>query len=127
MTTEICQHIYEDGSKCTPDKSAMHLTATLMAELPSAHHPHPMGADCKCINGAWSCLKCHQWSLNTENQCRQCRAFRTALLETEYYSERIIEAEIIIANASNQGNLTLSTATAELPLLKRIVELLKEN
>ena len=124
-------YIYEDGSECTPDKSALHLKATLMAEVPSAHSPHPIGASCKCINGAWSCLKCRQWSLNTENQCRQCRAFQTPLLEIEYHSQRIIEAEIIVENplkynfGSNNG--TFTTATAELPLLKRIVELLKRN
>ena len=127
MTTEQCRHIYEDGSECTPDKSSLHLKVTIMAEVSSAHSPHPIGADCKCINGAWSCIKCRQWSLNTENQCRQCGAFRTALLEIAEYENMIEKNDEILDAVGKVSSAELSVAAAKVPLLKRIVELLKEN
>ncbi|KKM99416.1 hypothetical protein LCGC14_1148150 [marine sediment metagenome] len=125
MTTNICRHIFEDGTECTPNTSSMHLTAALMAEVPSAHNPHPVGADCKCINGAWSCLKCRQWSMNTENQCRNCGAFRTALLEIAHYKDVIEKNEETLDAVGKVSTMELNAAAARVPLLKRIVELLK--
>jgi predicted ATP-dependent serine protease len=98
-----------------------------MAEIPSAHNPHPIGADCKCINGAWSCIKCRQWSLNTENQCRQCGAFRTTLLEIAHYEAVIEKNDETLDAVGKVSTVELNTAAARVPLLKRIVELLKEN
>ena len=127
MTTEQCRHIYENGIECTPETSSMHLKATLMAEVASAHSPHPIGAECKCINGAWSCIKCRQWSLNTENQCRHCRAFRTSLLEIAHYKDVIEKNEETLDAVGKVSTMELNAAATRVPLLKRIVELLKEN
>ncbi len=125
MTTEVCRHVFEDGTECTPNTSSMHLKAALMAEVPLAHNPHPAGADCKCINGAWSCLKCRQWSMNTENQCRHCGAFRTALLEIAEYENMIEKNDETLDAVGKVSTMELNAAAARVPLLKRIVELLK--
>ena len=125
MTTDVCRHIFENGTECTPNTSSMHFRAALMAEVSSAHNPHPIGADCKCINGAWSCLKCRQWSMNTENQCRNCRAFRTALLEIAYYEDVIEKNEETLDAVGKVSKVELNAAATRVPLLKRIVELLK--